>query len=484
MRFEWLAEHAEGLIALSGCRKGEVAALAERGESAQAREAAQPLPRRLRAATATSSSCRTTWSTRTRTRNEALVALARDLGLGIVATNNVHYDVQEQHRLHDVLVAVQHHTNLEEARPHLRANAEFYLKPPAEMERLFADLPEAIENTARIAERCRGFDLTRDLSYEFPDYDSGDGRSADEFLRDTCYRAGARALLQVRRAALPENVVEPHRQGAGADPDPAVAPASSCACGTSCATPTTTDLPVRGRGSSVGSLVCFLLGLSGIDPIKYDLAVERFLSEDRPDQRRAGRRPRLRARRARPDVPPRLRDLHDGARGHGLHLHRVSLRQRHPRRRQGAGPAGEPRSTRSPSACTAASPRGLRARDCRQMPEFAHRMQFPIWQDFIAPGGAAARPAAAPQPALRRHDHLDQPHGRAGAGRGDGDGRPLHLPVGQGLSRRRRLHQARLPRLPQPRPARARPALRARSATAASSRHRRTSTSPTRRSTR
>src|SRR5690606_26645399 len=139
-------------------------------------------------------------------RNERLVNLARELGLGVVATNNVHYDVREGHRLHDVLTAVKHHMNLEDARPYLRANAEFYLKPPAEMERLFAALPEAIDNTARIAERCLGYDLIRDLSYVFPDYDSGDGRTADEFLRDTCYRLAREHYCKFPSQRLPDHI--------------------------------------------------------------------------------------------------------------------------------------------------------------------------------------------------------------------------------------------------------------------------------------
>jgi len=180
-----------------------------------------------------------------------------------------------------VLVAVRHHTNLEEARPFLRANAEFYLKPPAEMERLFEHLPEAVENTARIAERCRAFDLTRDLSYEFPDYDSGDGRGADTFLRDTCDRLARDHYCEFPRQELPQNVRErldkeldlirsSRRAGFFLRLWEILRYAHE------------NQLPVRGRGSSVGSLVCFLLGLSGIDPIKYDLAVERFLSADRP----------------------------------------------------------------------------------------------------------------------------------------------------------------------------------------------------------
>src|SRR5207249_7967153 len=89
-------------------------------------------------------------------RNEGLVSLARDLRLECVATNNVHYHQRERHRLHDVLVAVRRRETLEEARPYLRPNSEFYLKAPVEMERLFDSVPEAVENTLLIAERCTG----------------------------------------------------------------------------------------------------------------------------------------------------------------------------------------------------------------------------------------------------------------------------------------------------------------------------------------
>jgi error-prone DNA polymerase len=278
--FEWLAGHAEGLIALSGCRKGEVASLAECGDLHAAREAAVRY-RDVFGAESYFIELQDNLVYEDETRNQVLVTIARDLGLDVVATNNVHYDVQARHRVHDVLVAVRHHTNLEEVRPFLRANAEFYLKPPAEMERLFGHLPEAIENTRRIAERCRGFDLTHDLSYEFPDYESGDERNSDEFLRDTCYRLATDHYCKFAQKELPLNVRErldkelnlirtSRRAGFFLRLWDILRYAHD------------NDLPVRGRGSSVGSLVCFLLGLSGIDPIKYDLAVERFLSADRP----------------------------------------------------------------------------------------------------------------------------------------------------------------------------------------------------------
>jgi len=374
-RFEWLASHAEGLIALSGCRKGEVAALVERGELRPAYEAAA----RYRDVFGCENffiELQENLVYEDHARNQGLGALARDLNLGLVATNNVHYHRRERHRLHDVRVALRHRTNLEEARPFLRANSEFYLKSPAEMERLFADLPGAIDNSARIAERCK-FDLTQDLSYEFPDYDSGDGRSADEFLRDTCYRLArdqyprsmftARIrerleqelqLIQVSRRAgfflrLWEILSYAHEN----------------------------HMPVRGRGSSVGSLVCFLLGLSGIDPIKYDLAVERFLSEDRPltDV---------------PDVDLDFgRDARDKMFRHVFEKYTTQqaamvctfIEYRYASAVRDVGKAlGLPESEIDSIAKRMHSrfAGGLR-QEMQEMPEFANRLGFKIWDDFL-----------------------------------------------------------------------------------------------------
>ncbi len=378
MRFEWLPEHAEGLIALSGCRKGEVAALAERRELKAAREAAA----RYRDVFGVENyfiELQDNLVYEDQARNEALVGLARELSIGIVATNNVHYAVREQHRLHDVLTAVRYHTNLEEARPHLRANSEFYLKPPAEMERLFAGLPEAIENTVRIAERCLSFDLTRDLTYEFPDYDSGDGRDADEFLRDTSYRL-AKERYGTLFGRLPENVQE------RLDKELRLIKSSRRAgfflrLWDILRYAHDNDLPVRGRGSSVGSLVCYLLGLSGIDPITYDLAVERFLSEDRPESDV-------------PDVDLDFgRDARDRMFKHVFETYTTEraamvctfIEYRWASAIRDVGKAlGLPESQIDHIAKRMHSrfAQGLRY-EMSQMPEFAHRQHFQIWQDFM-----------------------------------------------------------------------------------------------------
>lgn len=373
--FAWLAEHAQGLIALSGCRRGEVAALIERGEARRARQAAARY-RDVFGHDGFFIELQENLVYEDQPRNEALVVLARDLGLGVVATNNVHYHVQERHRLHDVLVAVRHRTTLEEARPHLRANAEFYLKPPAAMEGLFADLPEAVENTRRIAERCRAFDLTRDLSYVFPDYEAPDGLSADEFLRRVCYHeAHARygsplpEEVEIRLLQELELITASRRAGFFLRLWDVLRYAHEH------------QMPVRGRGSSVGSLVCFLLGLSGIDPIKYHLAVERFLNEER-----------LAA-----DVPDIDLDFGREARAamfrHVFESYGTEraamvcsfIEYRYPSAVRDVGkalglPAGQvdqiAKLMRSRFA-------GSLAEELAALPEFATRLRFPIWRDFV-----------------------------------------------------------------------------------------------------
>jgi error-prone DNA polymerase len=261
----------------------------------------------------------------------------------------------------------------------LRANSEFYLKSSAEMEHLFAWKPEAIENTLRIAERCR-FDLTRDLSYEFPDYESGDSRSADEFLHDTCYQLAHEHYCQFPNQLLPENVnarlitelaliESSHRAGFFLRLWDILRYAHK------------QHMPVRGRGSSVGSLVCFLLGLSGIDPIKYDLAVERFLSADRllsdvPDVDLDF------GRVARDEM---FRHVFDKYSTEQAAMVCTFIEYRYPSAIRDVGKAlGLPESEIDKIS------KRMRGRfaerldkELAEMPEFTHRLKFPIWQDFL-----------------------------------------------------------------------------------------------------
>ncbi|PYP13001.1 MAG: error-prone DNA polymerase, partial [Gemmatimonadetes bacterium] len=220
----------------------------------------------------------------------ALKALADDAQLGVVASGNVHYHARPRHRLHDVLVAIRHRTTLDGSHDVRHANSEFFLRPHEEVEALFRDCPNAVANTLALAERCRGFDLTRDLGYRFPDFNGAERAPAPRALAELC-----RARLEERyppdsphrdaaerRLAEELRLVEHHALSGfflvyhdlfdlAREVAVDVRRGSRRAQGGL--------LPGRGRGSSVSSVVCYLLGLSHIDPVATRLFIGRFLSE-------------------------------------------------------------------------------------------------------------------------------------------------------------------------------------------------------------
>ena len=219
-----------------------------------------------------------------------LKGLADDLRLSVVATGNVQYHTRERHRLHDTMVAIRHRTTLDGSHRVRNPNSEFYLRPLEEVVALFQDCPDAVATTLAIAERCRAFDLTRDLGYTFPDF-RGSGRApAPQALAQLCharmqdrYPPGSLHHAQaVRRLDEELQLIELHQlsgfflvyhdlfdlaREVAAD----VRRGSRRAGGNL--------LPGRGRGSSVSSIVCYLLGLSHIDPIANKLFLGRFLNE-------------------------------------------------------------------------------------------------------------------------------------------------------------------------------------------------------------
>jgi error-prone DNA polymerase len=277
-----LTRHTEGLIALSGCRRGEVPSLVAEGRYREAEEAAR---------------CYIRWFGPGNffielqnnlvhgdvPRNRALADMAEHLGVGTVATGNVHYHVRERHRLQDVLVAIKHRTTLDASHRLRRENSEYFLKPAAETAELFRDYPEAVANTMRIAERCK-FDLTRDLDYRFPDYPVPEGETPDSYLRKLCYReaeARYRRVTPQVRDRLEEELALVERHGLAGfflihrEILQLAYRVAEEVRGRPCHSP-----PGRGRGSSVGSLICYLIGLSHIDPIANGLFLGRFLNEE------------------------------------------------------------------------------------------------------------------------------------------------------------------------------------------------------------
>jgi len=219
-----------------------------------------------------------------RTRNAMLVAIAGRLGLRCVATGNVHAHTPTRVPLQDAFVALRHHLTLESSEPVRRPNSAHVLASPAAMAARFADYPEALAHSAALAEELR-FDLAADLGYRYPGVEDPDaGRRLAELcgarLRERYRRVGlrqARARLEEELVVIEKlslagffllhhEILELSREVAaevrGADSARALLP------------------PGRGRGSSVSSIVCFLTGLSHIDPLASGLGMGRFLNPE------------------------------------------------------------------------------------------------------------------------------------------------------------------------------------------------------------
>jgi error-prone DNA polymerase len=281
-------ERTAGLILLTGCRRSPLLAALE--SSATEGEA---LARRLVDAFGFDNVFVELQDNRVKgdaARVKALGALADRFGLPVVATGNVHYHRPERHRLQDVLASICNRATLDGSHGLRRPNALFHMASGAEMAARFATRPEALANTLRIAERCRGFDLTEDLGYRFPDFEGSHRGGALETLATVCmtelerrYTPGSPHELEARERLQRElSLVDRHglagfflvyRDIMDLARDVAKelrgdAPRARA------------NLPPgRGRGSSVSSIICYLIGLSNIDPVKADLFLGRFLNE-------------------------------------------------------------------------------------------------------------------------------------------------------------------------------------------------------------
>jgi error-prone DNA polymerase len=282
---EQVEARADGMVSLSGCAgEGAVAGPWERGDPS----AAAALARRLLAAFGRDrfriELQRPYWR-HDRARNRWLAGLAERLRVPCVATGNVHSHSRHRAPLQDAFVAVRLGTTLEASEPQRRGNSSSALASPQAMATRFAEHPAAIAETLRLAERLR-FDLTEELGYRYP---GSEDPAADCKLAGICQvklaeryagsprREEAAARLEAELATigklglagfflLHRDLLELAREVAlevrGPNSARAVLP------------------PGRGRGSSVSSIVCYLTGLSHIDPVEAELFAGRFLNDE------------------------------------------------------------------------------------------------------------------------------------------------------------------------------------------------------------
>ena len=272
---ETLEAHAEGLVCLSGCARQGVHD--------------EPTLRRLLAAFRREQlyvELQRPFQRHDRARNRELAALAERLGVAAVATGNVHAHAHARAPLQDAFVALRHHSTLEASEPLRRGNSAHVLAPPDAMAARFEDHPCAVAEAAALAERLT-FDLTVDLGYRYPGADDAQAdktlaeiswaKLGERYPRGSAHAAAARARLEQELQViaglglagfflLHRDLLELAREVAvqvrGPDSARALLP------------------PGRGRGSSVSSIVCYLSGLSHIDPVTNDLFLGRFLNEE------------------------------------------------------------------------------------------------------------------------------------------------------------------------------------------------------------
>lgn len=271
---EVLRAHSEGLICLSACLAGEVIQAMLEGDN----EAAYEVAREYLDIFGKDNyfiELQDHGLEEQRLTNPLLIKLAQDLGVGLVCTNDCHYIDREDSEWHDMLLCVQTGRLRDDPTRMRFPNSEFYLKTPEEMQRLFGEWPEALSNTVKIAERCQ-VNLDKHPQADLPIVTVPEGYDLESYLRYLCEEGIKKRYPEVtpelrERLEYELGIINHmrfpgyflvvwdlinfcHESGIRVGP---------------------------GRGSAAGSLVAYCLGITNIDPIKYNLIFERFLNPER-----------------------------------------------------------------------------------------------------------------------------------------------------------------------------------------------------------
>ena len=271
---ELLREHSEGLIALSACLAGEIPRALSVGDYDEAKAAAL----RYREIFGEDNFYLELQDHGLREQahiNPQIIRLSKETGIPLVVTNDCHYIEKEDTKMHHILVCIQTNRTVEDEDTLEFGSDEFYFKSEDEMRALFPDCPEAADNTQKIADRCN-------VEFEFgktklPRFDTPDGSDNREYFRRMCY-----AGLHKYYGENPKKEIVDRLEYEISTIDTMgyvnyylivydfIRQAKSM------------GIPVGpGRGSGVGSLAAYCIGITGVDPLRYDLLFERFLNPER-----------------------------------------------------------------------------------------------------------------------------------------------------------------------------------------------------------
>ncbi len=283
-----LQQHSAGLICLTGGDEGPLAAALKRGGTAEAYRCVDELTG-IFGRNNVYIELQRHLHREEEVRNRVAIEIARSLQLPLLATNGVCYATARDRELCDVFTTIRHHQTLMTAGRLLARNSERHLKSSEEMSQLFADLPEAIANTAELSSRLE-FKLS-DLGYEFPKYPVPKGETMMSFLRQrTEEGARWRYGISLSGSALPLNGFHnkdlQQRARRQIERELNLIEKLDLAgyflivwdivrfCREQ-------NILAQGRGSAANSAVCYSLGITAVDPIGMELLFERFLSEER-----------------------------------------------------------------------------------------------------------------------------------------------------------------------------------------------------------
>lgn len=206
--------------------------------------------------------------------NQHLIKMSKETGIPLICTNDSHYIYKEDSKAHDILLCIQTGKNVNDEVRMRYEGSEFYVKSPQEMASLFPDVPEALENTYKISQRCNVEFTFHEL--KLPKYDVPDGKTANEYLREVCLKGFNEkypCATEDMKKRLEYELSTIEAMGYvdyflivwdfikfSKDNGIIVGP---------------------GRGSAAGSMVSYCLSITTIDPLKYDLIFERFLNPER-----------------------------------------------------------------------------------------------------------------------------------------------------------------------------------------------------------
>jgi DNA polymerase-3 subunit alpha len=277
---ELLAEHAEGVICLSGCLSSEIATLLLAGQDRKAEEAAGRY-RDIFGPDRFYIELQDHGIADQRRVLPKQIALARSLDIPLVATNDLHYTVREDAKPHDVLLCIQQQ-KLQSDPKRLRFDSnEFYLKSAEQMRRVFHELPEACDNTLRIAERVQldlvfGDRAPADQRFHLPRFEVPHGKELDTYLRELTHDGA-----KVRYGEITDQI-------AGRLDDELAVITQMGFAGYFLIVwdliRFARESGIRvgpGRGSAAGSVVSYCLRITDLDPLRYGLIFERFLNPER-----------------------------------------------------------------------------------------------------------------------------------------------------------------------------------------------------------